>query len=94
MYEDEFNGQGGSYILDPKTGKRTRIEEPTMECAASAAPIVECTAFIQQQQPEAALLRGNTPAVSAAPIVVDSETLAPPPAPAKTKAAPVSTTGV
>jgi hypothetical protein len=28
---DEYRGQGGSYLLDPKTGKRTLIErtEPT-----------------------------------------------------------------
>jgi hypothetical protein len=28
---DEFHGVGGSYLLDPKTGKRTLIErtEPT-----------------------------------------------------------------
>ena len=39
MYDDEFSGQGGSYMLDPKTGKRTRIEEPALECAVSAAPI-------------------------------------------------------
>lgn len=26
---DEFHGVGGSYLLDPKTGKRTRVEEST-----------------------------------------------------------------
>jgi len=26
---DEYEGQGGSYTVDPATGKRTRIEEPT-----------------------------------------------------------------
>lgn len=26
---DEFHGVGGSYLLDPKTGKRTQIEKPT-----------------------------------------------------------------
>ena len=26
LYNDEFEGQGGSYIVDPKTGKRTRVE--------------------------------------------------------------------
>lgn len=26
---DEFAGQGGSYIYDPATGKRTRVEEKT-----------------------------------------------------------------
>ncbi len=29
MHDDEFTGQGGSYILDPETGIRTRVEEPT-----------------------------------------------------------------
>jgi len=24
--EDEYQGQGGSYILDPQTGKRTLVE--------------------------------------------------------------------
>lgn len=27
--EDQYAGQGGSYTQDPKTGVRTRIEEPT-----------------------------------------------------------------
>lgn len=26
---DEFHGVGGSYLLDPKTGKRTQTEAPT-----------------------------------------------------------------
>jgi hypothetical protein len=26
---DKYAGQGGSYILDPKTNKRVRVEEPT-----------------------------------------------------------------
>lgn len=34
MYDDEFNGMGGSYILDPKTGLRTRVEEPATPTAA------------------------------------------------------------
>jgi hypothetical protein len=29
MYQDRFNGQGGSYLIDPVTGERTRVEEPT-----------------------------------------------------------------
>lgn len=31
MNDDEFTGQGGSYVLDPETGKRTlreRTEDP------------------------------------------------------------------
>ena len=31
MYNDEFDGQGGSYLMDPKTGKRTRLDEPIKE---------------------------------------------------------------
>lgn len=37
MYDDEFAGQGGSYTQDPKTGKRTRVEEPTVSPADDAA---------------------------------------------------------
>lgn len=25
-FDDEFSGQGGSYVADPKTGKRTLVE--------------------------------------------------------------------
>lgn len=35
---DEYAGQGGSYILDPKTGKRTRVEDPTKDSQAPTAP--------------------------------------------------------
>lgn len=28
MYDDEFAGQGGSFIIDPLTGKRVRAPEP------------------------------------------------------------------
>lgn len=28
---DEFHGVGGSYIVDPDTGKRRRVEEPTKD---------------------------------------------------------------
>ena len=34
---DEYHGQGGSYILDVKTGKRTRVEETAPASAAPAA---------------------------------------------------------
>lgn len=30
---DEFAGVGGSYVLDPATGKRRRVEEPTKDAA-------------------------------------------------------------
>jgi hypothetical protein len=36
---DEFHGQGGSYLVDPKTGKRTLVErtkEPELNPQASA----------------------------------------------------------
>lgn len=43
---DEYWGQGGTYLLDPKTGKRKLIErtepaqpsEPTQEVTSNAAP--------------------------------------------------------
>ncbi len=35
---DEFHGMGGSYVIDPKTGKRTLVERTlSMDEAASAA---------------------------------------------------------
>lgn len=34
---DEFHGQGGSYVLDPKTGKRTLVER-TQEAAEAISP--------------------------------------------------------
>ena len=42
---DEFHGQGGSYVRDPKTGKRTRVHltrspepEQVPQPAAAAEP--------------------------------------------------------
>ena len=35
---DEFAGQGGSYLVDPKTGRRTLVER-TSEPATPAAPV-------------------------------------------------------
>lgn len=43
---DEYLGQGGTYLLDPKTGRRTLIErtepaqpsEPQAEVTSDAAP--------------------------------------------------------
>lgn len=34
---DEYHGQGGSYVLDPKTGRRTLIER-TQEPGTAEAP--------------------------------------------------------
>jgi hypothetical protein len=43
---DEFWGQGGSYLLDPVTGKRSRIDEP---------------AAVPTQSPEPEVLTDGTP---------------------------------
>ena len=48
MIDDEFSGQGGTYLLDPETGKRTLLERTApagtaAQGAASPAP---------QRQPE------------------------------------------
>lgn len=43
---DEYHGQGGSYLLDPKTGKRKLVErtepgqpQPQPEVTSDAAPL-------------------------------------------------------
>lgn len=43
---DEYHGQGGSYLLDPKTGKRKLVErtepgqpQPQPEVTSDAAPV-------------------------------------------------------
>lgn len=41
MHNDKFAGQGGSYVLDPKTNKRTRVEEPTTGYARTTKPGTE-----------------------------------------------------
>lgn len=40
MKDDEFHGQGGSYEMDPRTGKRTLVHrtEPVAEAAAAVEP--------------------------------------------------------
>lgn len=44
---DEYHGQGGSYLVDKKTGKRKLIERtqpapnPTPEVTSDAAPVSE-----------------------------------------------------
>lgn len=37
---DEFHGMGGSYVLDPVTGKRTRVAGP-IEPATTEQPATE-----------------------------------------------------
>lgn len=44
--QDDFNGHGGSYVADPKTGKRKLVERTQEVLAAVAeptAPAVEDT---------------------------------------------------
>jgi len=43
---DEYHGQGGSYLLDPKSGKRKLVErtepgqpQPQSEVTSDAAPV-------------------------------------------------------
>jgi hypothetical protein len=45
---DEYSGQGGSYLLDPKTGKRKLVErtqpgqsQPEPEVTSDAAPVTQ-----------------------------------------------------
>lgn len=38
VFNDEFDGVGGSYIVDPKTGKRVRVEEATPDAAPAQEP--------------------------------------------------------
>ena len=40
--QDEFDGHGGSYVADPKTGKRKLVER-TKEKAEPVAPAVDDT---------------------------------------------------
>lgn len=35
---DQFDGVGGSYVLDPKTGKRKLIERTTVEITGEVFP--------------------------------------------------------
>lgn len=45
IYDDEWHGHGGSYRVDPKTGKRTPVQppaelsKPAAAAAAAAQPI-------------------------------------------------------
>lgn len=38
---DEFRGVGGSYIFDPKAGRRTRVEGQPLKEADAPAPAAE-----------------------------------------------------
>lgn len=38
IVSDEYSGLGGSYVFDPATGKRTRVEGPDHQNPAPTAP--------------------------------------------------------
>nr|WP_295741534.1 hypothetical protein [uncultured Acidocella sp.] len=63
MIDDEFSGQGGTYLLDPATGKRTLLKRtaPAGTVAQASAPPV------QQQQPEPSPQPANLAAPAAEP---------------------------
>ena len=46
-FNDEFDGQGGSYVLDPKTGKRV-LKERTQEPADDKNQPTEAPAPAQE----------------------------------------------
>lgn len=44
IQNDEYRGEGGSYVFDPVAGKRTRVEEPDLgsqPAAESKSPELE-----------------------------------------------------
>ena len=45
--QDEFAGQGGSYTQDPKTGTRTRTEQPTEHPAEDASLLDNTTVVVK-----------------------------------------------
>lgn len=38
IQNDEHRGQGGSYVFDPETGKRTRIAGPALDEQSAVKP--------------------------------------------------------
>jgi hypothetical protein len=44
---DEYHGQGGSYLLDPKTGKRKLIERTTPALPQSTEELTDATTNTQ-----------------------------------------------
>jgi hypothetical protein len=52
MIVDEYWGQGGSYLLDPKTGKRKLVER-TAPATANTAPEELTNATTNTQTPAA-----------------------------------------
>jgi hypothetical protein len=58
MQQDAYAGQGGSYTQDPKTGKRTRTEQPT-EHPAEAASLLDNAAVAAVVKPAAPTNKGE-----------------------------------
>lgn len=46
IYNDEHDGQGGSYVRDPLTGVRTLVERTGLTPVADPAPVAELTSGI------------------------------------------------
>lgn len=38
---DEYHGMGGSYVIDPETGKRTRVSGPDLDEAPAEESVAE-----------------------------------------------------
>lgn len=49
IQNDEYRGMGGSYIIDPATGKRTRVEGPDVG-ADNIRPEAEPAIDINQEE--------------------------------------------
>lgn len=47
---DEFHGMGGSYVLDPSIGKRTRVEGPKLEQAPTAQELEKMEAIDDESE--------------------------------------------
>lgn len=47
---DEYHGQGGSYVLDKKTGKRKLVERTAAECNMDQPPTEAPTDGTSQPQ--------------------------------------------
>ena len=47
---DEYHGQGGSYLLDKKTGKRKLLERTAAECNMDQSPTEAPTDGTSQPQ--------------------------------------------
>lgn len=56
---DPYAGQGGSYMQDPKTGKRTRIEAPTQPPAEDASLLGDVVAIDAAQAKQTKAPKGE-----------------------------------